>query len=221
MLRWLKQNSFSPLSQFAVYDKLNAQASGNNSGYMQVSVENTGAYRKYVYLPAVAEAWENGVEHKDWNVESRSFFGARRYQFQVSEGEATADSMIPGNWLENPSDSRQESYVKAENVYHSFVLDSYTDISDELKERILAEFCRGSGSGRDGFRRTDNADPSGSENHIRYTDIPQDMPENEDMVNWILDGQKEGKRRCLCYGSSYGLQGSRVSGQIHRGLSLV
>jgi len=44
--------------------------------------------------------------------------------------------MIPGNWLENPSDSRQESYVKAENVYHSFVLDSYTDISDELKERI-------------------------------------------------------------------------------------
>mgnify|MGYP000747851898 CR=1 FL=1 len=29
-------------------------------------------------------------------------------------------------------------------------------------------------------------------NHIRYTDIPQDMPENEDMVNWILDGQKEG-----------------------------
>lgn len=99
MLRWLKQNSFSPLSQFAVYDKLNAQASGNNSGYMQVSVENTGAYRKYVYLPAVAEAWENGVEHKDWNVESRSFFGARRYQFQVSEGEATADSMIPETGL--------------------------------------------------------------------------------------------------------------------------
>ena len=101
--------------------------------------------------------------------------------------------MIPGNWLENPSDSRQESYVKAENVYHSFVLDSYTDISDELKERILAEFF------------AENQDPEEMDfdelttqirqalrNHIRYTDIPQDMPENEDMVNWILDGQKEG-----------------------------
>ena len=193
MLRWRKQNSFSPLSQFAVYDKLNAQASGNNSGYMQVSVENTGAYRKYVYLPAVAEAWENGVEHKDWNVESRSFFGARRYQFQVSEGEATADSMIPGNWLENPSDSRQESYVKAENVYHSFVLDSYTDISDELKERILAEFFAEDQDPEEmDFDELTTQIRQALRNHIRYTDIPQDMPENEDMVNWILDGQKEG-----------------------------
>ena len=60
-------------------------------------------YRKYVYLPAVADAWENGVDHKDWNVESKSFFGANRYQFQVPEGQATADGMVPGSWLGNPS----------------------------------------------------------------------------------------------------------------------
>ena len=142
MLRWLKQNSFSPLSQFAVYDKLNAQASGNNSGYMQVSVE------KYRRIPEIcisagcsrsvgercgAQRLECGIQKLFWCTQI-SVPGIRR--------RATADSMIPGNWLENPSDSRQESYVKAENVYHSFVLDSYTDISDELKERILAEFLQ-------------------------------------------------------------------------------
>lgn len=155
-----------------------------------------------------------------WNPEA--FFGARRYQFQVSEGEATADSMIPGNWLENPSDSRQESYVKAENVYHSFVLDSYTDISDELKERILAEFFAEDQDPEEmDFDELTTQIRQALRNHIRYTDIPQDMPENEDMVKLDSGWSERGKRRCLCYGSSYGLQGSRVSGQIHRGLSLV
>lgn len=111
MLQWLKNNSFSPLSQFAAYDKINAEVSGKNSDYMRVTVENTGAYRKYVYLPAVADAWENGVDHKDWNVESKSFFGANRYQFQVPEGQATADGMVPGSWLGNPSGDSQTEYV--------------------------------------------------------------------------------------------------------------
>ena len=80
---------------------------------MQVSVRNTGAYRKYVYLPAVAEAWGErcGAQRLEWNPEA--FWCTRRYQFQVSEGEATADSMIPETGLKESVDSRRESYVKA------------------------------------------------------------------------------------------------------------
>lgn len=193
MLRWLWQNDFSPLSQFASYDKLNAEASGKDSAYTKVTVDNIGAYRKYVYLPAVAKTVANGEEHKDWNVEARSIFGARKYQFQVSEGEATADGMAPGKWLEAPSGSGQETYVTAESVYHSFVLDSYTEVSDDLKEKILAEFF------------TEDQDPEEMDfdelttqirqvlrNKIHYTETPEMMPDDKDMVSWLLDGRKEG-----------------------------
>ena len=40
------KNDFSPLSQFASYDKLNAETSGQSSGHIRVTVNNTGAYRK-------------------------------------------------------------------------------------------------------------------------------------------------------------------------------
>lgn len=193
ILRWLKQNGFSPLSQFAEYDRLNSEAQGKSSSYMQVSVENTGAYRKYVYLPAVAKAWENGVDHKDWNVQSKSFFGARRYQFQVAEGEATADGMVPGKWLGNPTENSQQNYVNAESVYHSFVLDSYTDVEDDLKQKIQEEFFAG---GKDpeemDFDELTTQIRQVLRNHIRYTENPVELPDNGDMVSWLLDGEKEG-----------------------------
>ena len=192
MLQWLKNNGFSPLSQFAAYDKINAEVSGKNSDYMRVTVENTGAYRKYVYLPAVADAWENGVDHKDWNVESKSFFGANRYQFQVPEGQATADGMVPGNWLGNPSGDSQTEYVNAESVYHSFVVDSYTEIQDDLKSRIMEEFFQGDKTPEEmDFDELTTQIRQGLRNHIRYTETPEELPD-EDVVSWLLDGEKEG-----------------------------
>lgn len=193
MLRWLWQQGFSPLSQFALYDKLNAEASGQDSAYTRVTVSNIGAYRKYVYLPAVADSWENGQEHKDWNVESKSFLGARKYQFQVSEGEAAADGMAPGKWLEAPSGNGQETYVNAESVYHSFALDSYTEISDDLKEKILAEiFPDGSDSQELDFDELTTQIRQALRNKIHYTEIPETMSDAKDTVSWLLDGQKEG-----------------------------
>lgn len=193
MLQWLTKNGFSPLSQFAAYDKINVEASGRSSDYMRVTVENTGAYRKYVYLPAVAEAWENGVEHKDWNVESKSFFGANRYEFQVPKGEATADGMTPGNWLSTPSGDSQTEYVNAESVYHSFAKDSYMEIQDDLKEKIMEKFFQGDKTPEEmDFDELTTQIRQGLRNTIRYTETPEEMPENEDMVNWLLDGDREG-----------------------------
>ena len=157
-----------------------------------MNVENTGAYRKYVYLPAVAEAWKNGHDNKDWNVESASFFGVRRYQFQVPEDTATADSQIPGNWLENPSGKEEESYAQAESVYHSFVTDSYTEISDELKNRIQEKFF------------SDGTDPEAMSfdelttqirqvlrNGLQYSENPEEIPTDQDGISWLLDGTRK------------------------------
>lgn len=193
MLDWLKQNGFSPLNQFALYDSLNAEASGQSESYVRATVENTGAYRKYVYLPEVAKAGNTGVACKDWNTRSRSFFGARKYEFQVAQGDATADGMSPGNWLGAPYGEEQEKYVNAESVYHSFVLDSYTEVADDLKGKIQEEFFSGDKAPEEmSFDELTTQIRQVLRNHIRYTEIPGEVPGNEDLVNWLLDGRKEG-----------------------------
>lgn len=193
MLRWLSEKGFSPLSQYSSYEKINDEAMGQTTGYTQVTVENTGAYRKYVYLPAVAAAWGKGQDNKDWNVESNSFFGARRYQFQVPEDVSTADSQVPGAWLENPSGGQEEDYVQAESVYHSFALDSYTDISAELKDKIQEKFfSEDKSTGEMDFDELTTRIRQVLRNDIRYSEDPEAMPADQDAVEWLLDGDKEG-----------------------------
>lgn len=193
MLRWLNENDFSPLSQYSAYEKLNDEATGQTTGYSRVTVENTGAYRKYVYLPAVAEAWEKGRENKDWNMESTSFFGARRYQFQVPENTATADNQNPGSWLSAPSGEAEAKYVQAESVYHSFVLDSYTGISDELKQKIQEKFFpEGTDTEEMSFDELTTQIRKVLRNNIHYTEYPEAIPADTDAVSWLLDGEKDG-----------------------------
>lgn len=193
MLRWLSNNNFSPISQYSIYESINDEATGRTTGYTRVNVENMGAYRKYVYLPSVAGAWEKGQNNKDWNVESKSFFGARRYQFQVPENVATADSQIPGNWLEMPSGGQEEKYVQAESVYHSFAMDSYTDISDELKNKIQEKFFSGDKSAEEmNFDELTTQIRQVLRNSIHYSENPEELPADQDAVNWLLDGDKEG-----------------------------
>lgn len=193
MLRWLSENGFSPQSQYSTYEKINDEYAGQTTGYTQVTVENTGAYRKYVYLPSVAAAWEKGRDNKDWNVESNSFFGARKYQFQVPENVSTADSQIPGAWLENPSGREEKDYVQTESVYHSFAVDSYTDISEELKDKIREKFFSEDMSAEEmDFDELTTRIRQVLRNSIQYSEYPEEMPAGQDAVEWFLDGNKEG-----------------------------
>ena len=193
MLRWLSQNNFSPLSQYSIYERINDEVTGHTTGYIQVTVENTGAYRKYVYLPSVAGAWEKGQDNKDWNVESKSFFGAGKYQFQIPENVSTADSQVPGIWLESPSGSQEENYVRAESVYHSFAMDSYMDVSDELKKKIREKFfSEGKSAEEMNFDELTTQIRRVLRNSIRYSENPEELPSDEDVVSWLMDGGREG-----------------------------
>ena len=193
MLRWLSENNFSPLSQYSIYERINDGATGHTTGYTQVTVENIGAYRKYVYLPSVAETWKKGQSNKDWNVKSNSFFGARRYQFQVPENVSTADSQIPGRWLESPSNGQEENYVQAESVYHSFAMDSYMDVSDELKNKIQEKFFSEDRNVEEmDFDELTTQIRQVLRNSIHYSENPKELPADEDVISWLLDGNREG-----------------------------
>ena len=110
----------------------------------------------------------------------------------MPEDTATADSQIPGNWLENPSGKEEESYAQAESVYHSFVTDSYTEISDELKNRIQEKFF------------SDGTDPEAMSfdelttqirqvlrNSLQYSENPEEIPTDQDGISWLLDGTRK------------------------------
>ena len=105
LLKWLETKDFSVLRQFAQYNELTETAQGTDTGSVKIDVENTGAYRKFVYLPATAKNWEGGgsKERKDWQVRSNRFFGTKNYSFQAVSGVVSADGVSTAPWMQNPS----------------------------------------------------------------------------------------------------------------------
>lgn len=145
MLEWLEQKSFQPIRQYAAYEKLTDEAQGYRNGQIQVSVENTGANRKYVYLPAAVSDWDlSGTKIlRDENVQSTALFGAGQYTFRMSEQAPTAEQVYPASWTEYGSDGAQEAYLDAESVYHSFVEAYDLTVTDAQKELLADVFFQG------------------------------------------------------------------------------
>lgn len=62
MLQWLETENFSPLSQYDRYEELTYEELTRNNQEQsltrtEVTVKNTGAYRKYMYLPTTVSEW--------------------------------------------------------------------------------------------------------------------------------------------------------------------
>ena len=142
MLDWLGQKSFQPVSQYAVYEKLTDEAQGYQTTNTRITVENTGANRKYVYLPAAVSSWDaSGTKvWRDENVKSTALFGAGSYTFDMSEQVQTAEQVYPASWTEHGGSETQEAYLDAESVYHSFAETYYLTVTDAQKELLTETF---------------------------------------------------------------------------------
>lgn len=57
MLQWLETENFSPLSQYDRYEELTRNNQEQSLTRTEVTVKNTGAYRKYMYLPTTVSEW--------------------------------------------------------------------------------------------------------------------------------------------------------------------
>lgn len=192
LLQWLKTKDLSPLTQFAGYQKLTREADGSEAEDVRVEVENTGAYRKYVYLPSAAESWEGGKaqEKKDWQVRSGKFFGAKEYAFQAVSGAPSADEILLGAWVQKPSRKAEKDYLDAESVYHSFTEEYYMDVEEGLRARIEAMF----------FPEEEERDLNDVTAKIRrvlrqqtsYQEKPSAAPAGQDLAEWFLEDEKRG-----------------------------
>lgn len=198
MLCWLKRQDFEPETQYALYEELCREAAGSTLDTTKVQVENADAYRKYVYLPAGTETWnpQSAKTVKDWQVVTGNFMGTSRYQFQVVKNMLTADQAVTADWLENGTMEKQENYRNAEAVYHSFVEDTYLEESEELKDYLQEKFFTIAGT-EDPIDLTDFEAVTRQIRKVlreetSYTENPETVPENRDLIRWFLDTSRQG-----------------------------
>lgn len=192
LLKWLETKDFSVLRQFAQYNELTETAQGTDTGSVRIDVENTGAYRKFVYLPATAENWEGGgsKERKDWQVRSNRFFGTRNYSFQAVSGVVSADGVSTASWMQNPSGKAEKDYLDAESVYHSFAKEYYMDVDDDRKAE-LEELFFPEEKERD-FNEVTAQIRRVLRQETRYVKTPPAVPSGKDFVDWFLNESHRG-----------------------------
>ena len=212
MLNWLDDKDFEPVTQYAQYLHLTQKESGNETEDERVQVKNTGAYRKYLYLPATASGWSTGNAdaRKDWQVQSGGLFGAFHYQYRSVAAAGTADEVYPSSWLETPSDETENQYLDAESVYHSFAEDSYMEVSDELEPTIKEVFFENQADLSDmDFTDVTTQIRKVLRTETTYTEKPQNPSDGTDTVEWFLKDYKKGN---AVYYASAAVMAYRVAG---------
>ena len=198
MLTWLEKNKFVPATQYASYDKLSKEASGGVAEYQNVSVVNKNAYRKYMYLPSALSSWNSGKtkQEKDWNMISTAFFGAKNYDFSMTEPAPTAETILADNWTQNPTSKGQQKYLNNESIYHSFVEDSYLTV-DSKQRKLIEEVFFEKGKTEKDFTKEDFTEVTTQIRQILrsemiYTKEPQTLPKDTDFLQWFLKESKQG-----------------------------
>lgn len=193
MLQWLEKENFSPLSQYDTYEELTRKEQKQRPVRTKVTVKNTGAYRKYMYLPATVSNWpKSGKEKKDWQVEAGGIFGASEYDFTMVSKAPDATAAGAAEWLTNPQEEKENTYVQAESVYHAFAESAYEQVDPEQETLINEQFFTDTPADEMNFQEvtTQIRQVLRMQTHLNPT--PATLPEGEDYLTWFLTEEKEG-----------------------------
>lgn len=192
ILNWLSKKNFNPLAQYASYKKISAKYTHTALNVSKINVKNTGAYRKYVYLPITVSAYEafHAMSDKDYTTKSRRLFGTYDYKFQsIYYSQDILDS-TPASWLTKINNTTQLEYQQAESVYNKFVESSYKEIDPSLKNFIRKTFFKD--NKKMDFKETTTRIRYILRQKIKYNEEPNILPDNKDYITWILKNEKEG-----------------------------
>ena len=197
IFQWLDEKSFSPVLQYGRYEQLTDKEMGHQADTVNVQVKNTGASRKYLYIPATATRWNGfwGKEIKDRQVMSQGICGTDEYEFIMVNGAPMAENAVAADWLENASGQEEKEYLDTESVYHAFVEDNYCTVSDDMKSIIEETFFK-EGEFSKGKEENFNEVTSQIRRVLRskmwYSTVLGEIPQGEDPVKWFLTDLKIG-----------------------------
>lgn len=198
MLAWLDSRQYRPAFAYAACMEEGGDAAGLRT--QTIRVVNSGADRKYVYVPATVQAVEDAEYRagQDWQLVSGSFLGTGSYQFDYLEGGSPTELMEKPAWMAEGGTDGQDRLLQSEAVYRSFVYSSYLDLDDTLREKIDRLFFSGESWVRD--QQEGTVDIYNTTSRIRamlsamadYQPVPDEVPEGKDFVTWFLEENKEG-----------------------------
>lgn len=192
ILNWLSRQKMDPLTQYSLYQKLTQNESSTPSDLTKVNIKNTGAYRKYIYLPTTLESFDafRASSKKDWAIWSNRFFGTSDYKFQSFYYSQDLTFSNTASWMKHPKTTKQKTYLKNESVYDQFVKDSYLDIDTTLKNELQEIFFKD--SQKMDFNEITTRIRRILREKISYTEMPQKTNTKKDYISWLLHGKKEG-----------------------------
>ena len=198
MLEWLDSRQYHPVFAYAA-----CMEEGGNEEYLHsqtIRVVNSGADRKYVYVPASVQKVEETDyrANQDWQLVSNSFLGAGNYQFDNLDGNSPTELMEKPTWMSEGETVGQNMLIQSEGVYRSFVYSYYLDLDDTMREKIDRLFFSGESWTED--QKEDTADIYNTTSRIRamlsamadYQPVLDEVPEGKDFVTWFLEEKKVG-----------------------------
>ena len=195
LFSWLETQGLDVNTQRATYEDFNAANGGDEYASVRVSVDVTGASRKYAYVPYSLQSLdgaslEGGV---DLGSVAEGVFGADSYDYDAYVTPVGDGTQQP-DWLER-SAAASDTAIQAASVYGSFVEEQYLDVPDELQDDLDRLFFD---------ETTWDAEAGSSVSAIvtrvramlsskaSYTDAPASYEQGDNVVTWLMEQEREG-----------------------------
>ena len=138
IINWLSDRDFTAQYQYNSYVKNSEKSFDSNN----ITIENTGAQRNYIYLPYSAAPFSKGSTYieGDLNTKSSAFFGASSYDFCEQSDIKPTELYTLDSWYASPETEQEKEYKESETVYRKFVYENYLSVDEKNKDEINTLF---------------------------------------------------------------------------------
>lgn len=132
MREWLRLNGLTVAEQRAAFDTEAERAGGEPVEAVEISVNASGANRRYTYAPYTLRSLSGtGAMLTASTILSMDFLPSKAYRVTV-DNVPTDDVIADSSWLA----SSKSDYAKSERVYAAFVRDKYLDVPEEERDAV-------------------------------------------------------------------------------------
>lgn len=223
MFPWLAEQGFTPATQHVAFDDENAAQGATSPALDRMSVQVTGANRKYVYVPYTLRSLNGAatIPNRDGSLLARGLMGPSTYTSEADQVDMGIDSVETPDWLlQGSSGAVTDSYVTNEAVYRSFVYEHYLDISDAdraLVERLFYDDTT--------WNNSETPSVSSVVSRVRamlttlasYTDNPTSLPANESFLPWFLEQERAGNSAYFATAAVMALRAQNIPARYTEG----
>lgn len=181
----LKNEKFSYATQLGQVS--NILLKGNTTG---IAVNNCLASRKYLYVPyGMTDIGKEAKIYGDQAVLAKGLWGTDSYRLQQTEN-VVADYLTMSASVYNVGDC--ETYRKGEQIYNTYVYDTYTELSKDMRDYLIQKTEYEPGEERLSYEDANKRVVEYLEDALTYTTNTQLYDGTVDFVQNTLDQQKKG-----------------------------